>query len=127
MRRIHSDGATEPHGHYVQAIEHQGTVFVSGLLGNSRDEHRAVDRDIETQASHCLDQLEAILAAAGSRLDHVLKLNLFVAAIEQWPRVDALCARRFGDHRPARIVVPCGQMRYGSAIEIDAVAAVVEG
>lgn len=124
MRSIHTETATHPHGHYVQAIEHQGTIYVSGLLGNSRADHVGAARDIEIQAGHCLDQLEAILMAAGSALDHVLKLNLFVAAIDEWPRVNALCEHRFGQHRPARIVVPCGPMRYGSVIELDAIAAV---
>jgi 2-iminobutanoate/2-iminopropanoate deaminase len=62
-------------------------------------------------------------SAAGSSLDHVLKLGVFVADVAEWPRVNAVCAGRFGDHRPARIVVPCGPMRYGSRIEIDAIAA----
>jgi enamine deaminase RidA (YjgF/YER057c/UK114 family) len=53
----------------------------------------------------------------------VLKLGVFVADVAEWPRVNAVCAGRFGDHRPARIVVPCGPMRYGSRIEIDAIAA----
>lgn len=125
MRVIQTNGATLPHGHYSQAIVHHETVYVSGLLGNSLDVHPAEDRAIDVQAEHCLDQLEAILGAAGSRLDHVLKLNLFVATIAEWPKVNAVCVRRFGDHRPARIVVPCGAMRHDSLIELDAVAAIV--
>lgn len=121
MRAIHTDQATSPHGHYVQAIEHGGTIYVSGLLGN--DAASAPDRAIEAQAGDCLDQLESILRAAGSSLDRVLKLGVFVSDVGEWPRINAVCASRFGDHRPARIVVPCGTMRFGSRIEIDAIAA----
>lgn len=125
MQRIHTDAAVQPHGHYAQAIVHGGTVYVSGLLGNRSDADAG--RDISAQAAHCLDELSAILDAAGSRLDLVLKLGVFVSDVSEWPAVNALCAERFGDHRPARIVVPCGPMRFGSRIEIDAIAAVKEG
>lgn len=121
LHTIHTDAAVQPHGHYVQAIEHGGTIYVSGLLGNASVTDAG--RDIAVQAAHCLDQLEAILLAAGSSLGHVLKLGIFVSDVAEWPKVNALCAERFGDHRPARIVVPCGAMRFGSLIEIDAVAA----
>jgi reactive intermediate/imine deaminase len=121
MRVIHVPGTPSPHGHYVQAIEHGGTIYVSGLLGNTAGQ--AADQDIAAQADHCLDQLEAILLAAGSSLDRVLKLGVFVSDVAEWPRVNDVCAARFGDHRPARIVVPCGPLRLGSRIEIDAIAA----
>lgn len=121
MRAIHTDAVTAPHGHYAQAVEHGGTIYVSGLLGNNAE--AAPDRDIAEQAAHCLDQLAAILDAAGSSLDRVLKLGVFVSDVAEWPRVNAVCAERFVAHRPARIVVPCGPMRFGSRIEIDAIAA----
>lgn len=121
MRTIQAAGTTAPHGHYAQAIEHGGTIYVSGLLGNTSE--KTADTDIAEQAAHCLDQLEAILAAAGSSLTRVLKLGVFVSDVAEWPRVNAVCAERFGAHRPARIVVPCGPLRLGSRIEIDAIAA----
>lgn len=124
MRTIQAPGTTAPYGHYAQAIEHGGTIYISGLLGNTAEQ--AEDRDIAAQAGHCLDQLEAILLAAGSSLARVLKLGVFVSDVAEWPRVNTVCAERFGEHRPARIVVPCGQMRFGSRIEIDAIAAAAE-
>jgi 2-iminobutanoate/2-iminopropanoate deaminase len=120
---IHTDAATHPHGHYSQATVYQGIVYVSGLLGNSKEEHRTQDRDIVTQAANCLDDLEAILAEADSNISRVLKLMIYVSDISRWPEVNALCAERFGEHRPARAVVPTSIMRYESLIEIDAIAA----
>lgn len=124
MRTIYTADAIAPHGHYVQAVQHGGTIYVSGLLGNTAGQ--PPDREIEAQAAHCLDQLEAILRAAGSSLDRVLKLGVFVSDVADWPRVNMICADRFGEHRPARIVVPCGPLRLGSRIEIDAIAAAHE-
>jgi reactive intermediate/imine deaminase len=119
MKIIHSDRAGAPHGHYVQAIAHGDTIYVSGILG-----HDGVgERDMAAQAAHVLDQLEAILQAAGSGLAQVLKLGVFVTDLDDWPTVNAICAARFGDHKPARIVVPCGPLRLGSLIEMDVIAA----
>lgn len=120
MRSIHTAGAVQPHGHYAQAIEHGGTIYVSGLLGSAE---QTAGRSTADQAGHCLDQLEAILQAAGCSLARVLKLGVFITDLAEWPQVNSVCAERFGDHRPARIVVPCGPMRFGSRIEIDAIAA----
>ncbi|WP_206366262.1 RidA family protein [Sphingomonas flavalba] len=118
-------GATPPHGHYAHATVHDGTVYVSGILGNGAGV-AGVPPPIEAQAAYCLDQIALILAEAGSALDHVLKLSVHVADLGDWPRIDALCGQRFGAHRPARIVVPCADgLRLGSRVEMDAIAACV--
>ena len=126
FRTIHTPATTHPHGHYSQAVVHNGTVYVSGVLGNSEDQHVGADRSIEDQAVNCFDQLRIILEAASSDMAHVLKLNVFVARIDLWPRVNTICETIFNGHRPARIVVPCDEMRLGSLIEMDAVAAVID-
>lgn len=126
FRTIHTPATTHPHGHYSQAIVYNGTVYVSGVLGNSEDQHVRAERSIEDQARNCFDQMGIILAAASSDMAHVLKLNVFVARIDLWPRVNTICEAVFKDHRPARIVVPCDEMRLGSLIEMDAVAAVID-
>lgn len=118
---VSAPDAVQPHGHYSQAVIHGDTIYVSGILGHNDMTHEAPT--IEVQAQACLDNIESILLAAGSALNKVLKLNIYVSEVGQWPSVDTVIAERFGDHRPARIVVPCGEMRFGSLIEIDAIAA----
>jgi len=120
---VFTEKATVPHGHYAQAVVAGDTVYVSGLLGNSLQEHIDASRDMATQASHCMDQLEAILDETDSALDLIVKLSVFVSDVDDWNSVDEVLGKRFGQHRPARIVVPTGTpLRYGSRIEIDAIA-----
>ena len=127
MRSVLCAAATPPHGHYAHATVHGGIVYVSGILGHGAGAADAPPPPVEEQAAYCLDQIALILAAAGSALDHVLKLSVHVADLADWPRIDAVCARRFGAHRPARIVVPCGGgLRLGSRIEMDAIAACID-
>ena len=126
MRSILCPDATPPHGHYAHAVVHGGVVYLSGILGNGAGGAGAPPPPVDAQAAYCLDQIAHILAASGSALDHVLKLSVHVADLADWPRIDALCRDRFGAHRPARIVVPCGGgLRLGSRIEMDAIAACI--
>lgn len=123
MRIIHCDDCPAPHGHYAHAVAHGDLVFVSGVLGNAGPDGRAAGRDAEAQMAHCLAQIGRILAAAGSGLDRVLKLNVYVRDLALWPVANAACAQAFGVHRPARIIVPAGELRCDSLVEMDAVAA----
>jgi 2-iminobutanoate/2-iminopropanoate deaminase len=79
---------------------------------------------IEEQTERVLQNLRAVLEAAGSGLDLVLKMTVYVADVGLWRDVDTACARVFGDHRPARSVVPTGPLHHGALVEVDAVAAV---
>jgi len=124
LRTIIAEGATPPHGHYSHAAVHQGTVYVSGILGNGAGRPGETPPPAAVQARYCLEQIAIILGAAGSSLRHVVKLNVHIADLSDWPEVNAVCAAMFGDHRPARIVAPCsGGLRLGSCIEMDVIAA----
>jgi len=71
-----------------------------------------------------LKNLAAILLASGSDLGHVLKTTIFIADISLWGEVNEVYARVFGEHRPARSVVPTKELHYGFLIELEAIAAV---
>lgn len=122
MHLITSAENPAPHGHYSHAVVHGGFVFVSGVLGGPlRD---GEDAGIEAQARRCLDQIERILRATNAELSQVVKLNVYVRDTAFWSAANVACAERFGAHRPARVIVPVGELRLGSLIEMDAIAAV---
>lgn len=123
MRPVVAPDAPAPAGHYSQAVVHAGVAYVSGLLPIARDGTHAAG-PVEDQVRQALANLEAVLAAAGSSRERVLRCTVYVADVALWPRVNAVYAGFFGDHRPARTVVPCGQLHYGFLVEIDAIAAV---
>jgi 2-iminobutanoate/2-iminopropanoate deaminase len=82
---------------------------------------------VEEQTERALMNLEAVLEAAGSGRDRVLRVTVYVSDISLWNRVNAVYAEFFGDHRPARTVVPTRDLHYGFFVEIDAVAATNSG
>jgi 2-iminobutanoate/2-iminopropanoate deaminase len=83
-----------------------------------------IEGDAEVQAERTLQNVAAILDAAGSGLDLVLSLHVFVSSRADWPGVNAACERLFGEHRPARAIVGGADLKPGCRVEITAVAAV---
>jgi 2-iminobutanoate/2-iminopropanoate deaminase len=126
MRAIQTNDAPRPAGHYAQAVEHAGLVYVSGQIPIGPDREVKSIGTIEAQTEQALANLDAILQAAGSRRDRVLKVTVYVADIGLWDRVNAVYARFFGDHRPARAIVPTRELHYGFQVEIEAIAVVAD-
>ena len=119
---IHTPNAAAPGGHYSQAVRHQGLLWVSGQLPVRADGSHSVTEPFEVQASIALSNLMAILEKAGSGVDDLLKVTVYIVGIEHWPAFDQLYTRCLGQHRPARAVVPVPVLHHGYLLEIEAVA-----
>jgi 2-iminobutanoate/2-iminopropanoate deaminase len=122
MQTILTADAPAPAGHYAQAIVHGGLVYVSGQLPIDPKTGEKRIGSIEEQTSQALENVAAILETAGSGLDQVIKTTVYVSDIGLWDRVNGVYAAYFGEHRPARAVVPTRQLHYGFQIEIEVVA-----
>jgi 2-iminobutanoate/2-iminopropanoate deaminase len=124
MQFIHTTEAPEPAGHYSQAVLHNGLIFVSGQLAIDPQTRQPLHLNAGEQLTKALQNTEQILLAAGSRRDKVLKCTVFVADVALWPEANAAYAAFFGEHRPARSIVPAGSLHHGLLVEVEAVAVV---
>lgn len=124
MHAIETRDAPAAGGHYSQAIVHNGVVYVAGQLPIDPANRNKPVGSIEEQTEHTLRNVEAILKAAGSGLDRVLQMTIYVSDIELWGGVNATYSRVMGSHKPARAVVPVKELHFGYQIEIQAIAAV---
>jgi 2-iminobutanoate/2-iminopropanoate deaminase len=122
MRLIQTDKAPIPAGHYSQAVVHGDTVYVSGLIPVEAGTNNKIFGEIEMETAQVFRNLEAILAAAGSSRTQVLRCTVYITDIGLWPRFNAAYADFFGDHKPARTVVPVPVLHHGFKVELDAVA-----
>ncbi|HEX8719914.1 MAG TPA: Rid family detoxifying hydrolase [Pyrinomonadaceae bacterium] len=120
---VRTQEAPTPAGHYSQAVVYNGLVFVAGQLAVDPRTGEKRLGSIEEQTEQALRNVSAILKAAGSDLSRVLKMTVYVSDIQLWERVNEVYARVLGEHRPARAVIPTGELHHGFLIEIDAVAA----
>jgi 2-iminobutanoate/2-iminopropanoate deaminase len=122
IKRISTANAPKPAGHYSQATVYNGLVFVAGQLSIDPATGAHKTGSIEEQTELALNNVHAILEAAGSDWDRVLKMTVYVADINLWDAVNKVYGRILGEHRPARAVIPTGALHHGFLIEIDAVA-----
>lgn len=126
METILTAKAPRPAGHYSQAVVHQGLVFVAGQLPIDPLTGEKKLGPVREQTEQVLRNLAAILEAAGSGLERVLKVTVYLSDIALWDEVNQTYARWFGEHKPARAVVPTRELHYGFQIELEAIAAVKE-
>ena len=124
MEKIKLPNTPEPKGHYSPAVRHNGLILVSGQLAVNPETGEENTDSIEAQTEQCLINVEAVLEAAGSDLDHVLKFTIFVSDESLWDAVNETYARILGEHKPARAIIPVGNFRGNFLIEIEAMAAV---
>lgn len=124
---VHTDAAPAAIGPYSQAVVHAGLVYTAGQVPLDPASGELLDGDAAAQTELALRNLEAVLAAAGSALTLVLKTTIFLRDMNDFPAVNEVYARFFGDHRPARSTVQVARLPRDCAVEIECIAAVAGG
>jgi 2-iminobutanoate/2-iminopropanoate deaminase len=120
---VSSPNLPAPVGPYSPGIEFNRIVFVSGQGATDPATGKLVGNDVATQTAQCLRNVETVLKAAGSSLQHVLRCGVFLLDIREFANMNGSYVRMFGDHRPARTTVQvAGLPGQGLLVEIDAVA-----
>jgi len=120
---VTAPGLPAPVGPYSPAMRFDRLLFVSGQGATDPATGRLVSTDIEAQTEQVLKNVARILEAGGSSLRHVLRCGVFLVDMSEFPRMNAVYARMFGDHRPARTTVQVAALPGdGLRVEIDAVA-----
>jgi 2-iminobutanoate/2-iminopropanoate deaminase len=107
---------------YSQAIKANGLVFVSGQLGLMAGHSEMAGSTIEEQTSQVFENLEAILAEAGSGLGQIVKTTVFLASLDDFQGMNSVYAERVGDAPPARSTIEVAALPSGALVEIEAVA-----
>jgi 2-iminobutanoate/2-iminopropanoate deaminase len=124
--QIKTDAAPAAAGPYSQAIRAGDFVFTAGQLGNDPDSGELVDGDVQAQAAQALANLRAVLEAAGSGMDRIVKATVFLADIADWPAVNEVYQREVPEPYPARSAFAVRDLPKGGRVEIEVVA-VVDG
>jgi 2-iminobutanoate/2-iminopropanoate deaminase len=117
-----TDLAPGPVGPYSQAIVAGGCVWVSGQIPLDPASGSLVEGGIEAQTRQVLDNVRAVLEAAGSGLDRVIKCTVYLTDLGEFDAVNRVYAEFFGERPPARVCVEVAALPKGARVEIEAVA-----
>ena len=122
MDAITTDRAPAAIGPYSQAVRAGGFLFCSGQLGLDPATKQPAGKGIETQTLQVFKNISEILSASGLDLTDVVKTTVFLSDMADFPVVNALYAKEFGDHKPARSTIEVARLPLEALIEIECVA-----
>lgn len=119
---VTTDDAPKAIGPYSQAVVTDGMIFTAGQIALDPKTGEVVGRTAAEQTEQVLKNLAAILAAAGAGLGEVVKTTVYLADMADFPAMNEVYARHFGNHKPARSTVQAAGLPKGVRVEIDAIA-----
>lgn len=121
MKTVQTPNAPAAIGPYSQAMIANGMVFTSGQIALTPS-GEMLDGDVKAQCTQVLANLQAVLEAAGSSLDKVVKTTIFLDSMDDFAVVNEIYGKAFGDHKPARSTVAVKTLPKNALVEIDAIA-----
>lgn len=121
---ISTDAAPAAIGTYSQAINHNGTVYLSGQIPLVPATMELVSDDFEQQTVQVFENLKAVMAAAGGTLNDMVKVQIYLTDLSNFATVNEVMARYFDQPYPARAAIGINQLPRGAQVEIDGIAAV---
>lgn len=124
MHSISTEKAPATIGPYSQGVVVNGLLFASGQIALSPETGELVGATIEEQAEQVMKNVGALLAAAGTDFDHVVKTTCFLEDIADFAKFNAVYAKSFGEKLPARSAVGIDKLPKGALIEVEVIASV---
>ena len=122
MKEIRIETKLQNKGHYVPGMISGSTLYVSGQLPVHHETGAPMAETIEEQTKDALHNVELVLKAAGCTKENVVMCRVYIPDVAHWDTVNAVYADFFGEHRPARVIVPSRALHNGALVEIEAVA-----
>lgn len=123
IRFVETSTAPAAVGPYSQAVAVGGLLFVSGQIPLVPETGQMVADDFGSQVQQVLRNVDAILVAAGSHRNRVVRVTVFLTDMSRFGELNEIYSRFFGEHRPARAAIQVLALPRGAQVEIDAVAA----
>lgn len=123
LQYVHSNEAPKAIGPYSQAVKVGDFVYTAGQVALDPATMELVQGDVRAQTDRVMQNLAAVLKAAGTSLGRVVKTTVFLADMGDFAAMNEVYAKHFGEHRPARSTVAVKTLPRNALVEIDVVAA----
>ena len=121
LRAIATDRAPKPVGPFSQAIKANGFVFVAGITARDPKTGQVIEDDITRQTERVMENIKAILEAAGSSFDRTVKTTVYLKDMNDFDTMGKVYSRYFPAHPPARVTVEVSRL-HGGRVEIELMA-----
>ena len=119
---IATEKAPRAIGPYSQAVAHNGLLYLSGQIALDPATGQVIEGDVAAQTERVLENLKAVLEAAGSSLGRVLKTTVYLKDLGEFARMNEVYGRYFPENPPARATVEVARLPRDARVEIEAVA-----
>ncbi len=119
---VATDAAPKAIGPYSQAVTTDGMVYTAGQVALDPKSGELIGKTVAEQTEQVFRNLEAVLLAAGSSLDNVVKATVYLADMADFAAMNEVYARRFGAHKPARSTVQAAGLPRAARVEIELIA-----
>ena len=120
MKPVFNENA--PRGHYSPGMICGNTLYISGQTSADPATGLPAEGGFEAQMLMALRKMESVLTAAGCSRESVVMCRIYLPDMELWDSANKVYGEFFGEHRPARIVLPVGRLNKGCLVELEAVA-----
>ena len=122
MKQVFLDAKGVNKGHYAPGVISNGMLYISGQLSLDLDTREVVSGGPDKHMEQALVNLERVLNAAGLTRESVVQCRIYIADVSYWDAINEVYGKFFGEHKPARVVVPVPALHFGCLVEIEAVA-----
>ncbi len=121
---VATENAPKAIGPYSQAVIYNGVVYCSGQIPLDPTTGQIIEGDVSAQTERVLENMKAVLEAAGSSLEKVLKTTVFIKDMSEFGKINDVYSRYFSGSLPARATVEVARLPRDVRVEIDAIAAI---
>ena len=122
MKQVFLDAKGVNKGHYAPGVISNGMLYISGQLSLDLDTREVAVGGPDKHMEQALINLDRVLKAAGLTRENVVQCRIYIADVNYWDAINEVYGEFFGEHKPARIVVPVPALHFGCLVEIEAVA-----
>ncbi len=122
VKCIETEASRQSVAHYSPGVVHDGVLYVSGQLPRDMESGQLAAGGIREQALKALENVEAVLKLAGCEKKDVIKCAIYTTDGGFWGDINEVYKGFFGQHKPARVLIPVGDIGNGCLVEIDAIA-----
>jgi 2-iminobutanoate/2-iminopropanoate deaminase len=119
---VHANDAPKAVGPYSQGIRHGDVLYLSGQIGLDPATGSLVGDTVDAQAQQVMHNLSAVLHAGGCSTQDIIKANIYLVDMADFPKINAMYAEWLGEHRPARATVAVAALPLAAKVEIDLIA-----